>query len=62
MTSASKAPFPAEVAVRQAPFTDTESPSASSLASSARIRSRAPSSERSTDSTSPSSLTIPVNI
>src|SRR4029077_4129613 len=62
MTSASNAPSPTAVAVRQAPLTATESPSASSEESSAPIRSRAPSSEASTASTRPSSLMIPVNI
>src|SRR3954465_7109674 len=62
MTSASNAPPPTEVPVRQAPLTATESPSDSSDASCAPIRRRAPSSEASTASTLPCSLTIPVNI
>src|SRR5687768_2930233 len=62
MTSASKEPLPATAAVRQAPFTETESPSASSEARPARIRRRAPSPFASIDSTSPISCTIPVNI
>src|SRR5215208_2795570 len=62
MTSASKVPSPTAVAVRQAPFTATESPSPSSDASSAAIRRRAPSPEASTVSMRPRSLTRPVNI
>ena len=42
MTSASKAPSEAEATVRQAPLTDTESPAASSAASPALTRRRAP--------------------
>src|SRR4051812_46860402 len=62
MTSASNAPSPTAVAVRQAPLTATESPSARSETRPAPIRRRAPSSEASIASTRPSSLMIPVNI
>src|SRR6266540_5184682 len=62
MTSASKLPLAALAAVRQAPLTLTESPSVSSAASWARTLRRTPPPVRSSDSTLPISLTIPVNI
>ena len=62
MTSAANPPGAGSTAVRQAPATLTESPGSRPAPSPAAIRSRAPESPRSIDSTVPISLIRPVNI
>src|SRR5680860_1158502 len=62
ITSAAKESARTPRAVRQTPFTATESPSASSPASGLATESRAPSPSRSTAATVPVASTSPVNI